>query len=110
MELNLQHYNFFCPVTGKRLLADGAQAQFSPAVIGLWVMEVMEDPVFLHDAIRPAWETWLTANKDADDPDFRDFLNSVDQPNWVAFQLTTGGALLPETVVVVIDMNCALPE
>jgi hypothetical protein len=106
VELNLSHYNFYCPVTGVKIFSEGEQ-HFSPAVLGLWVQEIANEPEIKNSELEQAWLQWVAANEDNDDFcwDVAEFLDTLEQSNWVAFQIQTGGSLMPETVTVLIDMD-----
>ena len=104
-DLNLSHYNFYCPVTGTRILSeDGYQP--SPAQLGWWLDETANEPEFYNDSIKQLWKAWV--DKQQDDEDFcwdvTEFLATLDQPKWVAFRLECGQAITSETTTLLIDM------
>jgi len=105
-DLNLSHYNFYCPVTGIKLLSDEGR-KTSSALMGLWIHEVANEPEINNGELASKWDQWVAANEDDDDFcwDIAEFLDTLDESNWVAFQIQTGGGLMPETVTLVIDMD-----
>jgi hypothetical protein len=110
IELHLDHFDFFCPVTGIQLLGDGQQDQ-SPALLGIWNQEVIDEPEIYHEPLKKKWKQWLEKQEDhlGLESGIDDFLAAIAEDNWLAFQLDTGGGLMPETVTLVIDMNYCPP-
>jgi hypothetical protein len=106
VELTLSHYNFYCPATGQKIMAEGEQLT-SPALLGVWIHEVANEPSIFNSKLDGDWKRWVEANEDDEDFswEIEKFFQSVDEPDWVAFQIQTGGSLMSETVTIVIDMD-----
>ena len=106
IELDLSHSNFFCPVTGIQLFSEDSQSS-SPALMAVWVQEVANEPDIYNSALEQKWEDWVAANEEEEDFcwDVSEFLATVNEPNWVAFQITIGGSMMPETATILIDMD-----
>jgi len=51
IELELNHNNLFCPVTGQRILSDGEPFEPSPAMLFCFIEDI-EDFEFATDEIR----------------------------------------------------------
>ena len=106
VELHLSHYNFCCPATGTKLFSKQGP-KVSPALMAVWVSEIANEPDIYQSALQESWNAWVRTHEEDDDFcwDAAEFLTKLDQPNWVAFELHTGGGLMPETATVVIDMD-----
>jgi hypothetical protein len=105
VELHLSHYNFCCPATGIQLFSREGP-QISPALKAVWVAEIANEPDIYHPELEASWNAWVSAHEDDEDFswDAAAFLATLDEPNWVAFTIHTGG-LMAETATVVIDMD-----
>jgi len=120
LELNLDHLNFYCPVTGTTMrTADHFNAD-APALMGFWVDEILDNPVIKHAELQASFEAFLS-QEEAQDPCFRlefddleSFLKAFDAPNWVAYCITNCGfgcgGPISSTVYMVIDMNTIIEE
>jgi len=116
IKLDLSHDNFFCPVTGHHITSPEHYTP-SPATLGMWHFEILEDADVYDDALRLAWDNYWDALGDDDLPDVEAFL-SIDQapmnnPNYVCFEiLTTQMACgpIPQLMWFVIDMDYNLDE
>ena len=108
IKAHLNHFNFFCPATGQQILGDEV-FEPSPATVGVWIDEMVEEPQHLSDAMQPAWDTYLAGLDEEEDwVDLPVFLRGVEEPNWVTFAITTSGMAcgpVSSTVYVVIDMD-----
>ena len=106
VELQLSHYNFYCPATGIQLFSQQG-SQLSPALRAVWVAEIAHQPDFFHAELEAPWNAWVSTHADEEDFswDPAAFLGTVDEPNWVAFTIHTGGGMIAETATVVIDMD-----
>ena len=107
VDLNLDHHDFYCPVTGAKVLADGEELPLPSTVRALWVHECAEDPIHLDPSLVKKWEAW---EEHSDEYDFvaehiNAFVDAIDEPNWVTFSIRTGGGLMPERLTLIIDMN-----
>jgi hypothetical protein len=64
IELNLHHYNFYCPVTGKCISADGEPVNFEASSLrGYWVSEELESPRLYDDNFYEANHEYLKMRK-----------------------------------------------
>jgi hypothetical protein len=91
IQLELDDWNFFCPLTGQRVFHDDGQPN-APTLRGGWCHEVPDQPVHLAEELKPLWQKYLAAQEAAEDMlDITAFLRSVELPNWVAFEITTRG-------------------
>ena len=108
LRLEHGHWNFFCPVTGKEVYKE--EDGFNAATFrGGWHQEVPTEPLNLAPELQPAWDAYLAEVEAEDgDLDVAAFLESVEQPGWVAFEITTCGmACGPvwETTWTVLDLS-----
>jgi len=91
IQLELDDWNFFCPVTGLKVFNDDGLPDASTFRAG-WCHEVPDQPIHLAEVLMPHWQSYLDAQLAADDVvDIPAFLRSVELPNWVAFEITTSG-------------------
>jgi len=59
IDLNLDHWNFFCPVTGHKIQSDGGEPNFPPSLKGLWVGEIPDSPEIKDPALQQAWDKFI---------------------------------------------------
>ena len=108
IKLERDDWNFFCPATGRLVFTDEGEPN-TPALRGSWCHEVPEEPMHLAEELKPLWQQHLDAQALKDEgADVVGFLQSLDRPNWVAFEITTFGmACGPvwSTAWTVLDMN-----
>ena len=110
--LSLDHVNFFCPVTGHRMVGHNYY-ESSPALLGAWVSDVASEPQLENDGLTGYWNRYLNALDDEYDIDLNKFFESVEEDCWVCFEITTGGMACGPvwtTVWYVIDMNYEVEE
>ena len=102
VQLDLQHNNFFCPVTGHHIVSS-EHYEPSPALVGMWHFEVLEEPCFFNDELEKAWDSYWNDLDEDDLPDVPEFLEKIkdDYPNWVCFEITTRGMACGPTCEVV---------
>jgi hypothetical protein len=88
IKLDLDDWNFFCPLTGQKVFTEDGQAH-APTLRGGWCDEVPDQPVHLNGELKPLWEAYLNTQQAEEDLlDIPEFLRSVELPNWVAFELS----------------------
>lgn len=102
------HWNFFCPITGAAVYGEGGDITAS-TFRGGWHHEVPAEPLDLAPELQPAWDSYL-AKVDTEEGgiDVAAFLESVDQPAWVAFEVNSYGmACGPvwDTTWTVLDLS-----
>jgi len=108
IKLEHGHWNFFCPVTGKAVYAEegGIEAE---TFRGGWHKEVPSEPLNLAPELQEAWDAYINqVDTEEVDLDVAAFLEGVEQPGWVAFEITTCGmACGPvwETTWTVLDLS-----
>ena len=84
-------WNFFCPSTGVPVFKETGEPN-AETIRGIWCHEVPDEPDCLADELQAAWTAHKTTHEAADEPvDVPEFLKSVDQPGWVAFEITSCG-------------------
>ena len=108
IQLERDDWNFFCPATGQPVFKETGEAN-APTLRGSWCHEVPEEPLFVAEDLLPEWEAHLAKQEAAEEgADVAAFLQAVDRPGWVAFQITTCGmACGPvwETTWTVLDLS-----
>ena len=102
------HWNFFCPVTGAAMYSENGDIT-AETFRGSWHHEVPSEPLNLAPELVGPWDSYLE-KVDVEDEhiDVTAFLESVDQPGWVAFELNSCGmACGPvwETTWTVLDLS-----
>ena len=113
IKLDLSHDNFYCPATGTHIQSKDHFEPVSSSLKAYWISDVgLDEPAFNDAKLEEAWAT-LSAmlnenNEGIDWEDVEKFLDNYDQPNYVAYEITTGGIAcgpVSSTVVFVIDMD-----
>ena len=91
IELERDDWNFFCPATGRPVFTEHGEPN-TPALRGNWCHELPDEPMNLSEELQASWDAYLKNVEEADeDVDVVAFLGSVEQANWVAFEITTCG-------------------
>jgi hypothetical protein len=108
IKLEHGHWNFFCPVTGKAVYAEGGGI-IAETFRGDWHQEVPTEPLNLAPELEVAWQAYANKVEAEDgDLDVAAFLEGVDMPGWVAFEVHSFGmACGPvwETTWTVLDLS-----
>jgi hypothetical protein len=106
-------HRFHCPVTGQPVFTELGEAQ-APTVRGVWVQEVVEDPMSLAPELQTAWDGYLGGLDPEDlDIDVDAFLAGVEHDGWAAFCITSHGMAcgpVSETIWVVLDLTMEVDE
>lgn len=110
IELQRDDWNFFCPSTGEPVFKDTGEPN-ARSIRGLWFDEVPNEPEVLANELREAWAAHVAVQDTADEGvDIPAFLQSVDQPGWVAFAITSRGMAcgpVCNTTWTVLDLSRA---
>ena len=118
-ELELDHYNFFCPVTGVQILGESHCDESVRSLKAHWVNEAMDEPVIRDPGLEAAWAQFLEEFEQDEDggflmcDDLKKFLTNYVAPNWSVFEITTSGMSCgptSSTVWLVIDLNVDVDE
>jgi len=108
IQLERDNWNFFCPATGQPVFKDSGEPN-ATTVRGFWCHEVPDEPELLSEKLQPQWAAHVAIQDAADESvDVVAFLKSVEQPNWVAFEITTCGFAwgpVSSTTWTVLDLN-----
>jgi len=108
--IRLEHgdWNFYCPVTGKPVYGEQSGVTCD-TFRGGWHHEVPSEPMNLAPQLEEAWKAYVDKiDLDEDSLDVATFLDNVDIPGWVAFEVHSFGmACGPvwETTWTVLDLN-----
>lgn len=105
LKLDLDHCNFYCPVTGQVICDEkvGLHGK-SPALKGIWINLKPDEPIYVSPELREPWEAYVSSLEEDDFIDAAEFLMTIDEPRWVAFEHSFNG-VLADTSWIVIDMN-----
>ena len=91
IRLERSDWQFFCPVTGEAVFQESGEPN-AKSVRGVWVDADTSEALFITPQLEPAWEQHKKEREAIDEwPDLLEFLKSVDQSGWVAFEITTCG-------------------
>ncbi|MBE9549434.1 MAG: hypothetical protein IMF09_08535 [Proteobacteria bacterium] len=104
VKLQLDHLNFYCPVTGRLIYSNEGWEDDSPALKGYWVNLSPEVPYYITPEMTEPWKTYLASIHEDDTPDAAEFLAAIEEPNWIAFECSFAG-ITGDTGWIVIDMN-----
>jgi hypothetical protein len=66
IQLELDDWNFFCPVTGLKVFNDDGKPN-APTFRGGWCHEAPDQPIHLADVLKPLWQSYLEAQLAAED-------------------------------------------
>jgi hypothetical protein len=114
LELELDHFNLYCPATGEFIFVEDEPInEDALSLKGYWVDEVIEEPFIKDEALRKAWDGFIEEYEvdHQDFPEFSEieqFLVNYPEPNWVIYKITTNGMAcgpVSTTVWHVVDMN-----
>jgi hypothetical protein len=108
VSLELDHFNFYCPVTGKLISSDQSY-KASPATVFTYVDESGE----FEDIIPELKEIWERVQEESGDEDcaidlFEKFVETIRDDGIVCFEITTCGIAcgpVSSTVRIAINMN-----
>lgn len=100
INLIVDHYNFYCPVTGECISADGEPVNLdASSLCAYWVSVELESPSIHDQDFEDAYHAYLKkcmADSEADEadyvPDWQElevFLKEYKRPNWVVFSIST---------------------
>ena len=91
IRLERSDWQFFCPATGEAVFQESGEPN-AKSVRGVWVDADTSEALFITPELEPAWEQHKKEREAIDEwPDLLEFLKSVDQSGWVAFEITTCG-------------------
>lgn len=113
LNLELDHFNLYCPSTGEKILSPEDVNENAKSLKAYWVDEVMYEPFIKDEALEQAWKVFIEKYEEEHDefPDYEEietFLVNYPEPNWVIYKITNHGiACGPvwSTVWQIIDMN-----
>ncbi len=118
INLKLDHYNFYCPVSGEYItLEDEPINEDAISFRGYWFDEFWDEPTIKDQTLKAAWESYLASLKmkhaDLSELDIVQtldaFFHSIDSENYVVFKIHKREiSILPDKLIYyVIDMNAA---
>ena len=115
IELELSHYNFYCPATGELLCnEDDGVNEDAMSLMGYWCDLVFEEPCIKDETLKKDWKAFEDKYADQNlgsSPDYKSFeswLKAYNRGNWVVFVITNSGMSCgpsSSTVWWVIDMD-----
>lgn len=116
VELELPHFNFYCPATGECILREDEPCNDDARSLqAYWIDEVFDEPMIKNTQLAADWSTFSKKNRNNFQSSFdmlEDFFRQYDEMNWVVFKLIFSGmgcsGPTSMTVWKVIDMNTVL--
>lgn len=108
IDLDLSHWNFYCPVTGQKIFGDGEEPNFPPSLKGLWIGEIPDTPEIKDPTLQAAWDNFIENFDDEsflEPEDINDFLKKYNAPKWVAFYICSGPSFINQSAWYIIDMD-----
>ena len=107
IQLELSHDNFFCPVTGQRITGPESY-EASPAQAGMWIGMLITEPEIASPELEAQWKRYEDRLSEDDGVEIEAFLQSVELPSHICFEITTSGMACgptSSTAWYVIDMD-----
>ena len=113
LNLELDHFNLFCPATGIQVLSEDYCNEDAPSTMGYWLDEFLTEPTISNEKLKEAWDVFYSnyKKKHQKQPNLQaieSFLVIYPEPNWVIFKIKnqsiSGGSIF-DTVYHVLDMN-----
>ena len=115
VELELNHYNFYCPATGVWITCEDDVNHDAPSLLGYWLDEFWREPFIKDEFLKQKWETYME-NFEAleSSPEFvnkfeslKDFFRNLNLNNAVVFKIEDD---LPHsrTPYFILDLNTKL--
>lgn len=116
IDLELQHFNFYCPATGECILKEDEPCNDdAKSLQAYWIDEVMEEPMIKNKKLAADWKRFYARHRKDYQSDFdvlEDFFRQYEQPAWVVFKLTNSGmgcgGPTSMTVWKVLDLNTVI--
>lgn len=117
INLVLDHYNFFCPVTGAQIMGNEILNVNTPSLMGHWFDEEIFDPTIQDPLLKDAWQR---VKKKFNQLDFLqsydrvyEFLRTYPSDSFVTFAIaenTSSAQAWNRSNFFVIDMNHCYKE
>lgn len=119
----LNHYNFYCPVTGKCIMEPENVNTNVPSLQGVW-NTILDEPEIKNEKFQKDWEEWYEKKESGEfDNEFKDDENQYDYTfekffdeypeDWVVFKICHYGEAcgpVEDITWFVIDMNTTIDE
>jgi len=113
LDLELDHFNFYCPATGEQILSDDDCNDNAKSFVGYWLDEFMTEPTIKNKQLAADWEKFYDEleekhNREPKYNEVEQFLIDYPQQNWVIYKITNCGMAcgpVCNTVFIVLDMN-----
>ena len=113
VKLDLNHDNFFCPVTGQTILRAEEAFRASPATVFCYVDEVSDFETISDEAKANFEKLEIDEDEDSTEEIFEKFASTYSDNNVVCFIITTSGMSCgpaSSTVRIGIQMNYDLDK
>lgn len=112
IELSLDHYNFYCPVTGVWIANEEDVNDDAPSLLGYWLDEFWDEPFIKDDRLLQEWTKYMDNFEALQNSEefvnvFRlleDFFSNLNLENVVVFK-KADNVPFSLTPYFVIDMN-----
>ena len=110
VELELSHFTFYCPVTGRQICGvEVGMDESVPSLMGFWEDEFLDKPIINNPELKIDWDKYYKSTDRRELSDgFEKFLRSISAPQWLVYKITTYGMAcgpMSSTVWFVIKME-----
>jgi hypothetical protein len=95
VELELKHYNFYCPATGLWITSENDVNHDAPSLLGYWLDEFWREPFIKDESLKKKWESYMVNFEVLENsPEFvnqfaslEDFFKNLNFNNVVVFKI-----------------------
>jgi len=113
VELDLDHTNLFCPITGEQICGDNIMHEKASSLMGFWINEVLNEPTINDKKLLSAWKNLVKeTEKNGDVVDaatLKKMLRDYKHPNAVVFEIYDS-SLLGDGGWFVLDLGIEVKE
>ena len=113
LNLELDHFNLFCPATGIQVLSEDYCNEDAPSTMGYWLDEFLSEPTITNEKLQLAWDIFYfnykkLHQKEPNKEAIESFFIQYPEPNWVIFKIKntnmSGGSIF-DTTYHIVNMN-----
>ncbi|MBN1131835.1 MAG: hypothetical protein JXR52_07160 [Bacteroidales bacterium] len=106
------NFRLYNPVTKEIIIDDGCNDD-AKSLVGYWHTAFFEEPVLNGDALKSAWEEWVSRIEEEEESkvgfdDLDKFLEAYDHPGWKAYVIESSGIAcgpVYDTLWMVVDKD-----
>ena len=113
VELDLDHPNLFCPMTGEQICGHNIMNEKASSLMGFWIHEVIDEPTIKDKKLLSAWEKLVKETEkngnDVDSKALKKMLRDYKHQNAVVFEIYDSN-LLGDGGWFVLDLGIEVKE